>query len=70
MAGPAEASWLLSVWQTPATDLVRLALGYARSVASFRSLLTHRTRAIDHTLQPAAAGGWTLRRALARLFGR
>jgi len=39
-------------------------------VASFRSLLTHRTRAADHTLQPAPAGGWTLRRALAWLLGR
>jgi len=39
-------------------------------VASLRSLLTHRTRAVDHTLQPAPAGGWTIRRALARLLGR
>jgi hypothetical protein len=39
------------------------------AVASFRTLLTHRHRAADHSLQPAAAGG-TLRRALARLLGR
>jgi len=39
-------------------------------VASFRSLLTHRTRAADHTYHPAPSAGWTLRRALARLLGR
>jgi hypothetical protein len=38
-------------------------------VASFRTLLTHRHRAADHSFQPVAAGG-TLRRALARLLGR
>jgi hypothetical protein len=70
MAGLGAASCLSAVCQTRVTDLVRLPLGYARDVASFRSLLTHRTRAADHALQPAPAGGWTLRRALAWLLGR
>jgi len=69
MAGLAEASCLRPVWQTGVTELVRLALRYARDVASFRSLLTPRTRAADHSLQTASVG-WTFRRALARLLGR
>ncbi len=57
------------VWQTRVTEMVRVALRYARHVASFRSLLTHRARAADQAL-PSPPPAWSLRRALARLFGR